>query len=360
MDGSNFLFAIYDEADYEQIDDIFLELYKHGIPVKSAKDNYPGGLESLASDCTAVLFVISRTSLASGNIGFHIQLAEQQNKHIIPYFLDDPDEINIPRSLYLKMDGSASIPASDYADNTALVQRALDELKPYFPEVFDPSKKKKKSPVLPFLTTAVLCVAIVLSYFLWIRPSNHEKMLAHVRQSTVFIYASHDDETASTGSGFFVDATGTVATNYHVIDDSAYLYIKPFGEDFYYTASVISSDETNDLALLQIEDTYQVTDFLSLSVKEMKVGDSVFVSGYPKGIDLTISNGIISNNEHYAPNETSEYYMITAAISPGNSGGPVVNETGKVIGIATAKYEEAENVNLARPISYLKQLINKK
>lgn len=360
MDGSNFLFAIYDEADYEQIDDIFLELYKHGIPVKSAKDNYPGGLESLASDCTAVLFVISRNSLASGNIGFHIQLAEQQNKHIIPYFLDDPEEISVPRDLYLKMDGSATIPACDYADNGSLVQRALDELKPYFPEVFAPAKKKKKSPVLSLLTTVVLCAAIILSYFLWIRPSNQEKMLDHVRQATVFIYVEHDAQTASTGSGFFVDSSGTIATNCHVIGDSEALYIKPFGEEFYYNASVISVDETNDLALLQLEGTYQVTDFLSLSGKEMKVGDSVFVSGYPKGIDLTISNGIVSNNEHYAFGDESEYYMITAAISPGNSGGPVVNESGKVIGIATAKYEEAENVNLARPVSYLRDLIKKK
>lgn len=357
MDGSNYLFAIYDEADYEQVDDIFLELYKRGIPVKSAKDNYEGGLESLISECTAVMFVISRASLASGNIGFHIQLAEQQNKHIIPYFLDDPEEVTLPKSLLLKMDGSATIPACDYADNGALVQRVLSELKPYFPEVFDPSRKKKKSPVLPFLTTAVLCVAIVLSYFLWIRPANHEKMLNHVRQSTVFIYASLDEETASSGSGFFVDAYGTVATNFHVIDDAVDLYIKPFGEDFYYTASVISTDETNDLALLQIEDLYQVTNYLSLSGKEMKVGDSIYVSGYPKGIDLIVSNGIVSNNKHYAYNESAEYYMITAAISPGNSGGPVVNDSGKVVGIATAKYEEAENVNLARPVSYLKKLL---
>lgn len=307
------------------------------------------------------MLVISQASLNSRTIDYHIQLAEQQNKHIIPYFLDDPEEITIPKSLYLKMDGSAAIPACDYADNNALVQRALDELKPYFPDVFDTKKKKKKSPVLTFLGTAALCLAVVLSYFLWIKPANTEKMLAHVRQSTVIIYATDEAaEQYSSGSGFFINTNGTIATNYHVIEGAAYLLIKPSGKEDYYTASVLSTDEANDLALLQIDATYTITDYLTFSDKKVNVGDSVYVSGYPRGIDLTISNGIVSNNEHYATDEAAEYYMITAAVSPGNSGGPVVNESGKVIGIATAKYEDAENVNLARPISYLKALLKKR
>lgn len=167
-------------------------------------------------------------------------------------------------------------------------------------------------------------------------------------------------ESYSSGSGFFIDTNGTIATNYHVIDDASYLPVKPFGEEDYHSASVISVDETNDLAILQFSNTFKVTDYLSFSDKKVNVGDSVYVSGYPRGIDLTISNGIVSNNEHYATDKVAAYYMITAAVSPGNSGGPVANESSKVIGIATAKYEEAENVNLARPINYLKELLKKK
>lgn len=208
MDETKFLLALYAETDYEQVDNIFLESYKRGIPVKSIKDDYEGGSESLLSECSAVLFVISRASLSSPSLSSYIQQAAQQNKHIIPYFLDDPDELQISRSLFLLMDGSATIPACDYADDSALVQRVLSELKPYFPEAFEP-KKKKKPPVLSFLATAALCVMIVLTYIFWIRPSNQEKMLTHVRQSTAIIYVADEDQNYSSGTGFFLDTKGT-------------------------------------------------------------------------------------------------------------------------------------------------------
>jgi len=362
MNETKYLLALYADADYEQVDDIFLELYKNGIPVKSTKDNYVGGVEALIADSAAVLFVMSPASLASGNIGYHIQLAEQFNKHIIPYILADPaEEMEVPKELFMKMDGSATIPAYEYAVNSALVQRALSELKPYFPENFAPKPKKKRFSFAAVLGTIVICFAVLLSYFAWIKPANTEKVLTHVRHATVIIYATDEAmENYTSGSGFFIDANGTIATNYHVIQDGELLLVKPFADEDYYLASVLAVDVTNDLALLQIADSYEVTDYLSFSDKKARIGDSIYVSGYPRGIDLTISNGIVSNTEHYAIEEPSPYYMITAAISPGNSGGPVVNESGKVIGIATAKYLDAENVNLARPVSYLKELLKQK
>lgn len=359
MDETKYLLALYDNADYEQVDDIFLELYKNGIPVKSTKDNYVGGVESLIAQSSAVLLVLSPASLASQSIGYHIQLAEQFNKHIIPYILADPaEEMEIPKDLFLKMDGSATIPAYEYAVHSALVQRALSELRPYFPQAFAPKKKKRRTSLSAILGTIVLCLAVITSYFAWIKPANTEKVLTHVKQSTVIIYTSDEAmENYSSGSGFFISDNGTIATNYHVIQDAEYVLVQPYAAEDYYLASVIAVDHISDLALLRIANTYTVTDYLSFSSKKVRVGDSIYVSGYPRGIDLTISNGIVSNNEHYAVEEPGVYYMITAAISPGNSGGPVVNESGKVIGIATAKYLDAENVNLARPVSYLEELL---
>lgn len=360
MDETKFLLAIYDESDYEQIDDIFLEFYKRGISVKSIKDDYDGGSDSLFRDSTAVLLVISKTSLASRTINHYIHLAEQYNKHIIPYLLDDPEEINVPNSLYLKMDGSATIPAYEYAVYDTLVQRALDELKPYFTEAFE-AKKKRKSSLPAIFAAAALCLVVILSYFLWIKPANTEKVIAQVRRSTVLIHPTDDDLLIlGSGSGFFISETGLIATNYHVIEQGSQVFVKPFGEENHHLTTVVAVDVTADLALLQIADTYTVTDYLTLSDKDVNVGTSIYASGYPRGIDLTISDGIVSNNEHYVTNDTPMYYMITAAISPGNSGGPVVNEDGKVIGISTAKYEIIENGNLVRPVSYLKELLKQK
>ncbi|MBO5228297.1 MAG: trypsin-like peptidase domain-containing protein [Lachnospiraceae bacterium] len=169
-----------------------------------------------------------------------------------------------------------------------------------------------------------------------------------------------DEDSYGTGSGFFINSTGLIATNYHVIEARKYILVQPSTEDEYYVANIVAYDEEIDLAIIQLAGEYISPNYLTFSNKNVSVGDNIYVSGYPRGIDLTISNGIISNDEHQAKNEAGEYYLITAAVSPGNSGGPVVNTSGKVIGIATAKYETAENLNLIRPVSYLEELIDEK
>ena len=357
MDETKYLFVTYSENDYEQIDNIFLELYKRGIAVKATKDDSETDIDSIICNASAVMFVISPSSLYSRSIQHHIQLAEQYNKHIIPYFLCSPEEVSLPSSFLLKMDGSATIPAYEYAEEASLVQRTLDELRPYFPEAFEPPKKKK-TPLAAILGAVAVCSVLLLTYFFLIQPLRQEKIIENVRNATVQIYVlNENDENASTGSGFFINSTGTIATNYHVIQEGDYIVVQPSTEEEYYLADIVHSDAENDLAVIQIEN-YPSTYYLTFASKKVAVGDSIFVSGYPRGIDLTISNGIISNDKHYAAGEGSEYYLITAAVSPGNSGGPVVNTSGKVIGIATAKYESAENLNLVRPISYLKKLMN--
>lgn len=360
MDETKYLFVAYSESDYEQIDNIFLELYKNGIAVKSAKDSHDTAIDSIICDASAVMFVISPDSLNSRTVQQHLQVAELNNKHIIPYFLCPPEEVQLPSSFYLKMDGSATIPAYEYADEGALVRRALSEIKPYFPEVFEP-KKKKKSPIVPLACTLSICVIGLLAYFLWLQPMQQEKVLTHVRNSTVQIYnLDKDADSYNTGSGFFINNSGLIATNYHVIDNGAYILVQPSTEDEYYLADIVAYDAEIDLAIIQLEEEYTSTNYLTFSNKKVSVGDNIYVSGYPRGIDLTISNGIVSNGEHYVNDESAEYFLVTAAVSPGNSGGPVINTSGKVIGIATAKYETAENLNLIRPISYLKELIDEK
>lgn len=358
-ESTKYLFVTYSESDYESVDNIFLELYKRGIAIKAAKDTTPTDIVATISNASAILLVISPASMISPTIQYHLQLAEQFNKHIIPYFICKPEEAKIPTAFYLKLNGSATIPAYEYPTESELVGKALEELAPYFPEVFAPSKKRKPSPLITALSICLLCCAIMFSYILWIQPMTQEKNLAKVKDATVLIYSTDENtEAYSSGSGFFIDSNGMIATNYHVIEGATYILIQPSTEQEYFLASVLDYDIANDLALLQLQGQYTVSTYLTFSNKEVTVGDSIYVSGYPRGIDLTISNGIISNSSHYTQTETSEYFLVTAAVSPGNSGGPVVDPSGNVIGIATAKYDTAENVNLVRPVSYLQELIN--
>lgn len=370
MSQPSYLFVAYAEEDYEQVDNIFLEIYKRGIPIRDAKDVSEFETENIVAEARAVLFVITPASIASQRVSYYLKLAEQYDKHIIPYYLCDPNEFYVPRDLLMIMDGAAAIPAYEYATEDSLMERVIFEVRPYFAERFAP-KKKKRSPLPLIVATVLICAVLVFSYFVWIVPARQEKAIQRVKNATVEIVsvtldlsALDDDEKSlieygGTGSGFFIDSEGTIATNYHVVSGYDYYLIEPAynPDDDYYLAYLLDYDEDLDIAILRIDEDYTVKDYLTLSNKKVSTGTQILVAGYPRGIDLTLTNGIVSNDRHYAEDEAGYYYIVTAAVSPGNSGGPVVDKNGRVIGIATAKYGSAENMNLVRPVGYLREML---
>lgn len=381
MKKESYLFVTYCDSDYEQVDNIFLELYKQNIPVKSAKDVKQSDLSTFIENATAVMMVLSPSALDSESVRMHIELAKKSDKHLIPYFLCAPDTLDLPSELCMLLNGAAAIPAYEYDNEEALSARALAELRPYFPDESESKKKAKKVRNRTIISTVLLVFAILV--LLGSLPDEskpqtesepqtksetHTETMSdsssdlfdHLRQSTVYVLTTDEDVySISSGSGFFFNSEGMIATNHHVLEGGTHFFIRPATEDKYYCATVLSVDEENDLAILQIDSTYKTTSYLTFSDKEINIGDSVYVSGYPQGIDLTISNGIISNNKHISSFSQGEYFLITAAATSGNSGGPVVNASGEVVGVLTAKYPEAENMNLVRPINYLEDLIDR-
>lgn len=374
MKKESYLFVTYCDSDYEQVDNIFLELFKQNIPVKSAKDGNPSNLPALIDNATAVLVVLSPSALDSEAVRQHMELAEKSDKHLIPYFLCAPDTLDLPNTFCMLLNGAATIPAYEYDNEEALSARALEELRPYFPDMSEWKKKAKKARTRTIVFTVFLVLAILV--LLGSLPEESEAptksethtetmsnsssdLFDHLRQSTVLILTTDEDiNTICTGSGFFFNADGMIATNHHVLEGGTYFFIRPATEDNYYLATALTVDEENDLAILQVDSTYKTTSYLTFSDKDVNIGDSVYVSGYPQGIDLTISDGIISNDKHISISTQGEYFTITAAATSGNSGGPVIDTSGEVIGVVTAKYFEAENLNLVRPIRYLKDLID--
>lgn len=91
----------------------------------------------------------------------------------------------------------------------------------------------------------------------------------------------------------------------------------------------------------------------SLGMEE--VGSKVYAIGNPRGLEGTISDGILSGKRE---NEGIEYLQITAPISPGNSGGPVLNEKGEVIGVSTFTFKNSQNLNFAMPIKYINECVD--
>ena len=155
------------------------------------------------------------------------------------------------------------------------------------------------------------------------------------------------------GSGFFV-RDNLIATNYHVIEGAARGTAKLVGQFSTYTIEgVTATDKTNDLALLKV--TVSGIKPLSLgNSSDVKIGETVYVAGNPKGLEGTFSNGIISSRRDPY---TKERLQMTAPISPGSSGGPVLNSKGEVIGISFMTLVGGQNLNFAIPSRYLTELL---
>ncbi len=159
--------------------------------------------------------------------------------------------------------------------------------------------------------------------------------------------------TLSRGSGFFV-ASDKVITNRHVIEKSSRAEIHLFNGKKFPVKGVLAIDGEGDLALLQVDVPAGTAVPLQIMQRVPLEGESIVVIGNPYGLEGSVSNGIVS-----AVREISGYgkiIQITAPISPGSSGSPVVNMLGQVIGIATLQAAEGQSLNFAVPSERIAQL----
>ncbi len=171
------------------------------------------------------------------------------------------------------------------------------------------------------------------------------------------------------GSGFFINESGYIATNYHVVEDARSIQVEYFqkGVKQVYAAKVIVTDKQHDLAIIQITDSkfkplQSIPYVFNTSIKD--VGTDVFALGYPlanvMGEEIKFTDGKISSKTGIQGDIT--VYQISAPIQPGNSGGPLFDIKGNLIGITSSalnkEYFNSENVNYAIKSTYLKNLID--
>jgi S1-C subfamily serine protease len=197
------------------------------------------------------------------------------------------------------------------------------------------------------------------------------------RATVMVVVLDDNDELCGFGSGFLVRDNTTIATNHHVIEsvvknvsgeeacktvtvgisDGTGLRVGDFTP-----ARVIASDPSADVAILEID---AVNDWdvqpLEIEGSDPKLGDAIRILGYPAvgGISLTVTTGSLGGLDE---SESRPRFKTTAQIAGGNSGGPVVNEQGKVIGLATAAVvdsEEVEQIGLIVPSQYVSQLLER-
>jgi S1-C subfamily serine protease len=151
----------------------------------------------------------------------------------------------------------------------------------------------------------------------------------------------------STGSGIIVANNGFVITNFHVVKNAKKIFVTA-SDNSKVEAKLISFDEEKDIALLKINNK-QFNIGYTLNSASSEVGEQIFVLGFPlinlMGSEIKVTDGIISSLSGF--NNDYDYYQVSAAVQPGNSGGPLFDSQGNLIGIITAKYSQGENVSYA-------------
>ncbi|HKK08948.1 MAG TPA: trypsin-like peptidase domain-containing protein, partial [Gemmatimonadota bacterium] len=162
------------------------------------------------------------------------------------------------------------------------------------------------------------------------RGDTLERVAARATDAVVRI----DAETSSgpsQGSGFLVDSSGRILTNYHVIRKARSISVKLTSADVYDNVQILGTDQRRDIAVLQVAGFHLPALPLGNS-DSVRVGATVVLIGSPLGLENTVSTGIVSGRRQ----EPQGYQLlqVSAPASPGSSGGPVLSGSGRVVGIA--------------------------
>jgi len=173
-------------------------------------------------------------------------------------------------------------------------------------------------------------------------------LIKRIKPSVVIVFAyDNKGEFLKLGSGFFISQRGDIITNYHVLQGASSAEVKTSDGKTYPITYIVAEDEQSDIIRLSVDIPSQHAYPLSLSATFPEVGERIIVYGSPLGLEKTVSDGIVS-----AIREVPGYgklIQITAPVSPGSSGSPVLNMKGEVIGIATLQMAEGQNLNFAIP-----------
>lgn len=208
------------------------------------------------------------------------------------------------------------------------------------------SKGKSEEPVttIPQTTTAPVPATP--------QSMNAADLAEYVQARTVTITAEGTNFT-STGSGFFIDDNGTLVTCYHVIDGADEITAEIASGGKYTVETVVDCSELYDIAVLQLE--LSGNDYLPKCTSAVRTGETVYAVGSSLGfLDGSFSNGVISSASRTVG--TIKCLQTTASISSGNSGGPLVNEYGEVVGVNAFSYASGDDLNLAISMDTVDQL----
>jgi tetratricopeptide (TPR) repeat protein len=208
-----------------------------------------------------------------------------------------------------------------------------------------------------FMLAVILAVIAAVGYE-WAKNSWKQEMLQRNLKAVAEIEVFDNHKLIARGSGFFVNSTGLLATNAHIIKGGPDVIAKLPSGAFYKLRNFRGVDDTTDIAFLQFDATETPSIRGIGNSDELQTGDKVFAIGNPRGLLSTVSEGNVSNPRRAMNGRI--FIQFTAPISPGSSGGGLFNESGRAVGVTAdvLKGEDNQNLNFAVPINYFKDVFS--
>lgn len=204
------------------------------------------------------------------------------------------------------------------------------------------------------LTAFLVTAGLLLFASLTSAQRSSTEQISRLKNAVVIVttYDNHG-EALLQGSGFFIDSD-QVVTNFHVVKNASKVRVETFNRSISTVTTILAIDEKSDLALMRLAGPVPDSTILSLNTAPPTEGESITVISNPRGSQWQVTNG--STGLVWEFKGLGERLQITAAISQGSSGAPVIDAEGKVVGIASMYFNSVESLSFAVPVARLQAL----
>lgn len=230
------------------------------------------------------------------------------------------------------------------------------------------SKITKKTLVTNYIVLAILLLLNIFAFIFFTNQNNTENIFEENILKVVEIKVTDDGTTYSHATGFFIDSNGTILTNKHVVFNSetnknyANVYVRTATQEEFTKAEITKVSDLDDLALIKVN--FKNTKHFKLA-SSISNGESIYTIGNPNGFGLSFTSGVVSiNSRNVIHNEkTINTIQTSLVINEGNSGGPVFNKNGHLIGIISFRLKDndqnvIQGCSFAIPNETIKNFIN--
>ena len=200
-----------------------------------------------------------------------------------------------------------------------------------------------------FLFLFILIFFCIFDPYVALGQENLSVLVKKVRPSVITVYVYNaKGKLLGQGSGFFISEQGHLITNYHVLENAHTAFVETFNKNKFPIKQVLASNKDKDLILAEVDFIANNFPFLSIAKEFPEPGEKVLVIGSPVGLQQTVSDGIVSSIRVISQKKVIQ---ITAPISHGSSGSPVVNMNGEVFGVASFQLINGQNLNFAHSLT---------